>query len=64
MLGVLRGTLKKFPQIGATNQAIIVAFPLLLLPEKHAYTSAKKGFDYQVVESLRAQAAKKGITYK
>ena len=25
---------------------------------------AKKGFDFQVVESLRAQAARKGITYK
>ena len=32
--------------------------------ELSKHTDAKKGFDFQVVESLRAQAARKGITYK
>jgi len=32
--------------------------------ELSKHVDAKKGFDFQVVESLRAQAARKGITYK
>jgi hypothetical protein len=43
MLGVLRGTLEKFPQISVGNQTLVVALPFSPPPEKHTYAATSEG---------------------